>query len=110
MPYYSGDYYVGDPGRKFKSRGGKVGKTKRGKGKGRLRRGAGAAVEVLGGLLEEAGGAGRRGARGGRRRRMHVTNVKALRRAMRRVHGFAHLARKTIGFTKRVHMKRTRRK
>lgn len=113
MPYYSGDYYVGDPGRKFKARGGKVGKSKRSKGKGRLRRGAGAAVDVLGGLLEEAGGAGRRaarGARGGRRRRMHVTNVRALRRAMRRVKGFAHLAQKTIGFTKRVHMKRTRRR
>lgn len=116
MPYYSGDvavgdYYLGDPGRKRKGRkrGGKV--PGKGGGKGRLRRGAGAAVEVLGGLLEAGAGGGRRarGARGGRRR-MHVTNVKALRRAMRRVKGFAHLAQKTIGFTKRVKMKTRRRK
>ncbi len=43
-------------------------------------------------------------------RRMHVTNVRALRRAMRRVQGFAHLAKKTIGFTRRVHMKRRRKR
>jgi hypothetical protein len=33
---------------------------------------------------------------GGGRRRMHVTNVKALRRALRRTHGFAKLAMKVI--------------
>jgi len=39
-----------------------------------------------------------RGARapGGRRRRMNVCNPRALRRAIRRTHGFAHLAMKTI--------------
>lgn len=45
-----------------------------------------------------------------RRHRMRVTNVKALRRAMRRVTGFAKIARQTIGFTHRVKMKRRRRK
>lgn len=33
---------------------------------------------------------------GGRRRHMHVTNVRALRRALRRTHGFAKLAMKVI--------------
>jgi hypothetical protein len=33
---------------------------------------------------------------GRRRRRMHVTNVRALRRALRRTHGFAKLAMKVI--------------
>lgn len=49
---------------------------------------------------------------GGRRRyrRMNVTNVRALRRGMRRVQGFAKLARQTIGFTQRVKMKRRRRR
>jgi hypothetical protein len=49
---------------------------------------------------------------GGRLRhhkRMRVTNVKALRRAMRRVQGFAKLAAHTIRFTKRVHMRKARR-
>src|SRR5712692_6206280 len=36
---------------------------------------------------------------GKRHRRMHVTNVKALRRAIRRATGFAHLARKVLRFT-----------
>lgn len=35
-------------------------------------------------------------AMGRRRRRMHVTNVRALRRALRRTHGFAKLAMKVI--------------
>lgn len=38
-------------------------------------------------------------------RSMNVTNVHALRKAMRRVHGFEKLARRTISFTKRVHLK-----
>lgn len=49
------------------------------------------------------------GATRAHRRTMRVTNVKALRRAMRRVQGFAKLAHRTIAFTKRVHMKRHRR-
>jgi len=43
-----------------------------------------------------------------RRRRMRVTNPRALRRAMRRVFGFARLAHQTISFTKRVKMRRRR--
>jgi len=34
-----------------------------------------------------------------RNRRMRVTNPKALRRAIRRAHGFARLARKVLSFT-----------
>jgi hypothetical protein len=48
------------------------------------------------------------GATRARRHRMRVTNVKALRRAMRRVQGFAKLAHKTISFTKRIHMRKRR--
>lgn len=36
---------------------------------------------------------------GRRRRRMHVTNVRALRRAIRRCTGFAHLAKRVLRFT-----------
>jgi len=43
-------------------------------------------------------------------RRTNVGNVRALRRAMRRVQGFAKLARKTISFTHSVKMKKHRRK
>lgn len=43
-------------------------------------------------------------------RRMHVTNVKALHRAMRRVKGFAHLARQTMTFTQHHKMKGRRRR
>lgn len=51
------------------------------------------------------------GAIGGRHHRhMHVTNVKALRRAMRRVQGFAHLAKSTINFTHHVKMKHHRKR
>lgn len=45
-----------------------------------------------------------------RRRRMNVLNPKALRRGMRRVQGFAKFASKTISFTKRVRMKKARRR
>jgi len=45
-----------------------------------------------------------------RRHRMRVTNVRALRRAMRRVTGFAKIARQTISFTHRVKMKHHRRR
>ena len=34
-----------------------------------------------------------------RRRRMHVTNVKALRRSLRRIHGFEKVCRKVLRFT-----------
>lgn len=47
---------------------------------------------------------------GRRHRHMHVTNVKALRRAMRRVQGFAHLAKHTINFTHQVKMKHHRKR
>lgn len=40
-----------------------------------------------------------------RRPRMHVTNVRALRRAMRRVVGFARVARKVMTFTQHHKMK-----
>jgi hypothetical protein len=43
-------------------------------------------------------------------RRMNVGNVRALRRSMRRVQGFAKLAKKTIQFTQRVRMKKRGRK
>lgn len=45
-----------------------------------------------------------------RGRRMNVTNVRALRRGMRRVQGFAKLARQTVSFTQRVKMKKRRRR
>ena len=45
-----------------------------------------------------------------RYRRTNVANVRALRRAMRRVQGFAKLARSTVAFTQRVKMKRARRR
>jgi hypothetical protein len=57
-------------------------------------------------LAPGGGGSGyhviRRGAHAGmmtRNRRMHVTNPKALRRAIRRARGFEKLARKVMGFT-----------
>jgi hypothetical protein len=40
---------------------------------------------------------------------MNVTNVHALRRAMRRVTGFSHLAKATIAFTHSTHLKKKRR-
>lgn len=55
---------------------------------------SGAGTNALGGRHTRMVGApGRRG------RRMHVTNVKALRRAIRRAHGFEKLARKVMGFS-----------
>ena len=47
---------------------------------------------------------------GHRRRTMRVTNVHALRRSMRRVTGFAKLARKVMTFTTHHRIKRHRRK
>jgi len=43
-----------------------------------------------------------------RNRRMNVANPRALRKAMRRVQGFEKLAKRTIQFTRRVKMKKTR--
>jgi len=43
-------------------------------------------------------------------RRMNVGNVRALRRSMRRVQGFAKLAKRVITFTHHVKMKKHRRK
>lgn len=40
--------------------------------------------------------------------RMNVANVHALRRSMRRVQGFAHLAKSTIAFTHATHLKKKR--
>lgn len=61
---------------------------------------------AAGGAIFEAGGAGARRVAGGggggerkRYRRMNVTNVKALRRAIRRSKGFAKLARSVLTFT-----------
>jgi hypothetical protein len=45
-----------------------------------------------------------------RYRRMRVGNIKALRRAMRRVQSFAKLAKDTISFTSHTRMKKCRRK
>jgi hypothetical protein len=42
-------------------------------------------------------------------RRTNVGNIKALRRAMRRVQGFAKLAHKTISFVHKVKMKKRKR-
>lgn len=44
------------------------------------------------------------------RRRMNVLNPRALRRSMRRVEGFARFAKRTISFTRRVKMKKRRRR
>lgn len=97
--YPGGDYYAGDPGKLRKLKG--LGKLKKlGKKAGALAAMAGKAKGLLPAM---------KGGRARRHRRMHVTNVRALKRAMRRVQGFSHLARKTIGFTKRVHMKKRRR-
>lgn len=67
------------------------------------------APALLGGAGVTAGIAALTGAEKPRRRRMNVTNPKALRRSMRRVEGFARIAKRTISFTKRVKMKKRRR-
>lgn len=67
---------------------------------------AGAAALGAGALMRHRGAAGRMGAGaiapGGFRRpsrRIRVTNIKALRRAIRRANGFARIARKVLHFT-----------
>ena len=88
--YYRGDYYRGDPGKKLK-------KLKKHKKHGGL-------AAMAGRLLHHHAAGARHS------RRMRVTNVKALRRSMRRVQGFAKLARSTIQFTHHVKMKKHRRR
>ena len=51
------------------------------------------------GVGPATGGRMGRGFGGRRHRRMHVTNVKALRRAIRRAKGFERLARRVLHFT-----------
>jgi hypothetical protein len=57
-----------------------------------------AAMGGMHGAMRAAGGMG-----GGRHRRMHVTNVKALRRSLRRIKGFEKVARHVLHFTKPGH-------
>lgn len=59
--------------------------------------GAAGTIGALGAGISAAERA--RGVPGRRRRRMHVTNVKALRRSLRRVQGFAKLSRRVLHFT-----------
>lgn len=67
---------------------------------------AGAAIPAAVGLAQRAFGG-----HGGRKyRRMDVGNVKALRRSMRRVEGFAKLAKSTIAFTHQTRMRKRGRK
>lgn len=48
--------------------------------------------------------------RGGHRHHMNYCNLRALRRAMRRVHGFADIAKGAITFTHHVRMKKARKR
>jgi hypothetical protein len=66
---------------------------------------SGAAGAGIGALIAGRGGGGARSYR-----RMNVGNVRALRRSMRRVEGFAKLARQTISFTSSTRMKKRGRK
>jgi len=59
---------------------------------------------IVGGMIVDA--AGNVIGRAKKRRHMNVCNQRALRRSMRRVHGFAKVARRTISFTSRVRMKK----
>lgn len=88
------------------AKGGQVaGKFPGGKKGAALAGGALAAGGLAGAAAEHFMGGGRR-----RYRRMDVGNTRALRRAMRRVQGFAHLAHQTISFTKTTHLKKRGRK
>ena len=121
MGYYQGDYYAGDyragglPAlagigigvlrKAVPKLGGAIGRTI-GKtiGRGKAGRVLKSGVKIgAGGAVFEAGSRVVRG-RGGSaegmpaRRRMNVGNAKALRRAIRRAHGFAKLARSVMTF------------
>jgi hypothetical protein len=118
MGYYRGDYYRGDYYQGFPFFAGIAAKIaqkvlpKAASAVGKIfGRGGAKAGPVLkaGGKIAAAGGAFEIGSRvtrkvlggdesGVRRRRMNVTNVKALRRAIRRAHGFAKIARKVLTF------------
>lgn len=77
-----------------------------GGGKGAAIAAGGLAAGALGGMVGDRMMSG-----GGRSyRRTNVGNVKALRRAMRRVQGFAKLANSTMSFTRTHRMKKRRRK
>lgn len=83
---------------------------------GAAKKAAAAAGKIAaGGAVFEAGGRvarkvfGDDGPERKRRRSINVGNVRALRRAMSRVQGFAKLAKKTISFTKSTKMKSKRR-
>ncbi len=95
--------------------GGRVGGMVRA-GAGAIRRGvvkhpvlsaAGAAgvIGATGGALARGASATNGGVR--RRRRMNVVNIRALRRALRRVGGFAHAARKVMHYTQKCHHGKT---
>jgi hypothetical protein len=120
MSYYRGDYYRGDYYQGFPFALAAIGLGK--KLLGKVAPKAGAAIGKVfgrggskigpvlkkGGGIVAAGGAFEIGSRaagkafgggdGTKRRRMNVTNPKALRRAIRRAHGFAKLARKVLSF------------
>lgn len=122
MSYYQGDYYRGDyyqGGIPFLVAGvGALAKRvlpKAGAAIGRgaakvFGKGGGGRVLKAGGAVVATGAGFELGARGvkkvlgggeegmGRRRRMNVANPKALRRAIRRAHGFAKLARSVLSF------------
>lgn len=114
MGYYQGDYYRGDyyQGFPFLPAAVMLGKKllpKAGKIAGKI----GGLIGKKGPVFKKAGGVvaagagfelgsrivrGRGGEMGVRSRRMNVANVKALRRAIRRAHGFAKLSRKVLTF------------
>lgn len=119
MGYYQGDYYRGDyyQGFPFLAAALPLAKKVLGKAIPKIAGRAGAVVgKVLGrtpkiaktaagvaagGAAFELGGRavrGMGGGGGGGRRRMNVANVKALRRAIRRAHGFAKLSRKVMTY------------
>lgn len=60
---------------------------------------SGAGTNALGGRGMHMIARGPHAGQATKNRRMHVTNVKALRRAIRRAHGFEKLARKVMGFS-----------
>jgi len=62
------------------------------------------------GVFSDVIGGGSTGAPRRRYRRMNVTNMRALKRSMRRVKGFAKMASDAISFTKRVRMKSPKRR
>jgi len=76
------------------------------------KKGALIAGGIAAGAAAAAGGYGAAGGFAGRRsyRRMNVGNTKALKRSMRRVQGFAKLAKSTMTFTQHHKLKKPRRR